>query len=33
MEYWLKDVAETAAITLDALNRKAEKRGTVTHAD
>mgnify|MGYP003314410086 FL=1 len=33
VDHWLKDVAETAAVTLDVLNRKAEKRGTVTHAD
>jgi len=30
---WLKDVAETAAVTLDILNKKAETRGVVTHAD
>jgi len=30
---WLKDVAETAAVTLDVLNKKAEQRGVVTHAD
>lgn len=30
---WLKDVAETAAVTLDTLDKKAQVRGTVTHAD
>jgi len=33
VESWLKDVAETAAVTLDVLDKKAERRGTVTHAD
>ena len=33
IEKWLVDVAETAAVTLDVLNKKAEKRGVVTHAD
>jgi hypothetical protein len=33
IDNWLKDVAETAAVTLDVLNRKAEQRGNVTHAD
>ena len=30
---WLKDVAENASVTLDVLNKKAEQRGVVTHAD
>ena len=33
LEKWLIDVAETAAVTLDSLNKKAEERGVVTHAD
>ena len=33
LDNWLKDVAETAAVTLDILNKKAEQRGVVTHAD
>ena len=33
LDNWLKDVAETAAVTLDVLNKKAEERGVVTHAD
>ena len=33
VDHWLKDVAETAAVTLDVLNKKAEQRGVVTHAD
>jgi hypothetical protein len=33
LDNWLKDVAETASVTLDVLNKKAERRGTVTHAD
>ena len=33
VNHWLKDVAETAEVTLDVLNKKAERRGTVTHAD
>ena len=33
LDNWLKDVAETAAVTLDVLNKKAEQRGVVTHAD
>ena len=33
VEHWLKDVAETATVTLDVLNKKAEQRGVVTHAD
>ena len=33
LEKWLIDVAETAAVTLDVLDKKAERRGTVTHAD
>ena len=30
---WLKDVAETAAVTLDVLNTKSQERGTITYAD
>ena len=27
---WLKDVAETAAVTIDTLEKKSQERGTVT---
>jgi hypothetical protein len=30
---WLKDVAETAAVTIDNLDKKSQERGTVTYAD
>ena len=30
---WLKDVAETAAVTIDTLEKKSQERGTVTYAD
>jgi len=33
LDNWLKDVAETAAVTLDVINKKTEERGVVTHAD
>jgi len=30
---WLDDVAETCTVTLNVLQKKAEQRGKLTHAD
>tara|TARA_B100000902_G_C27289059_1_gene906116 strand:- start:428 stop:661 length:234 start_codon:yes stop_codon:yes gene_type:complete len=30
---WLDDVAETCTVTLNVLQKKAEERGKLTHAD
>ena len=33
IEGWLKEVAETAAITIETLEKKSQDRGTTTYAD
>ena len=33
IESWLKEVAETAAITIETLEKKSQDRGTTTYAD
>jgi len=33
IEGWLKEVAETAAITIETLEKKSQDLGTITYAD